>query len=385
MENLKESFLPQLQPTYGFDDVSILPGVSTLDPKDVDTSVKFGKSKLKIPIIASAMDSAVDVNFASRLSEVGSMGVLNLEGLQTKYENPTEAFNEITSCNSQEAIKVIQKFYAEPIKEELVSLRVQELKNRGIDAAVSVTPANAERLGFLARDAGADIIFIQATVISSRHRGKISLNIKDFIERIEIPVVLGNCVTQDVAYELMQTGPAGILVGIGPGAACTTRAVTGVGVGQVTATMSCCKARDVHFEKTGKYVSIITDGGMRKGGEISKAIASGADAVMLGSCFSGLKETPGEGYHWGMATQDPNLPRGTRVSVKNMVELEKLFFGPSDRDDGTLNLVGGLKNSMGMVGAMNIQEMQKATVVHCPSLKDEGKHYQFVDGVGQAK
>ncbi len=385
MENMEKSSLPKLQSTYGFDDVSILPGMSTLDPKDVDTSVKIGNSELKIPIIASAMDSAVDVVFAERLSRTGSMGVLNLEGLQTKYEDPSKVFKKITSCNSKEAIKIIQEVYSEPIKENLVSLRVKELKEKGIDAAVSVTPANAKKIGFLAREAGADLIFIQATVISSRHRGKISLDIKRFIEEIEIPVVLGNCVTENTAYELMKTNPAGILVGIGPGAACTTRAVTGVGVGQVTATMSCCIARKRYLEETGKYISIITDGGMRKGGEISKAIASGADAVMLGSCFSGLKETPGEGYHWGMATQDPNLPRGTRVSVKNMVDLEKLFFGPSDRDDGTLNLVGGLKNSMGMVGAINIKEMQEASVVHCPSLKDEGKHYQFVDGVGQAK
>ncbi len=377
--------LPKLQSTYGFDDVSILPGMSTIDPKDVNTSTTIGNSNLDIPIIASAMDSAVDVGFAAKLSKTGSMGVLNLEGLQTKYEDPSKIFNKITSCNSKDAIKKIQEVYSEPIKENLVSLRVKELKDKGIDAAVSVTPANAERLGLLAKKAGADLIFIQATVISSQHRGKISLDIKKFIEQMEIPVVLGNCVTENIAYELMKANPAGILVGIGPGAACTTRAVTGVGVGQVTATMSCSTAREKHFKKTGNYISIITDGGMRKGGEISKAIASGADAVMLGSCFSGLKETPGEGYHWGMATQDPNLPRGTRVSVKNMVNLEKLFFGPSDRDDGTLNLVGGLKNSMGMVGAMDIKEMQEATVVHCPALKDEGKHYQFVDGVGQAK
>ncbi|MBC8514415.1 GuaB3 family IMP dehydrogenase-related protein [bacterium] len=375
--------LHTLSPTYGFDDVSILPGLSTLDPKDVDMTTSIGDISLRIPILASAMDSAVDPSFAGRVCAQGALAVLNLEGLQTKYVDPSEALAEISSASTSKVVPTIQRLYKAPIQDHLVAQRINEMKESGAIAAVSVTPAAASRLGPLAVDAGAEIIFVQATVISPQHRGEVSLDLTRFVKDMDLPVVLGNCVTGDVALALMETGAAGLLVGVGPGAACTTRAVTGVGVGQVTATMSCALARDAYQKETGRRVAIITDGGMRKGGEIAKAIASGADGVMLGSVFSGLRETPGEGFHWGMATQDAQLPRGTRVTVKSMVDLETLFFGPSHKDDGTLNLIGGLSNSMGMVGAATISQMQRAQVVHCPSLKDEGKHYQFREGIGQ--
>ncbi|MCH7494340.1 IMP dehydrogenase, partial [bacterium] len=258
-------------------------------------------------------------------------------------------------------------------------------KAAGAVAAVSLTPAAAKALGPVVKRAGGEMLFLQGTVVGISHTGDGALDVAAFIQEMGIPVVVGNCVTGSVAKAFMAAGAAGVLVGIGPGAACTTRAVTGVGVGQVTATMSCAQARDEYEAEGGRRVAIITDGGMRQGGEIAKAIASGADAVMLGSCFSGLLETPGQGVHWGMSTADPNLPRGTRVMVKHMVDLDTLLWGPSHRDDGTQNLMGGLANSMGMVGAKNIREMQGATVVHSQALRTEGKHYQFMDGVGQSR
>lgn len=378
-------FHPTLPITYGFDDVAILPGERTLDPGDVDLSTEVGGVRLDLPVLASAMDSAVGPAFAGRIGEAGGLAVLNLQGLQTKYEDPEEPISEIIAASNDEAVATIQRLYAEPVKDHLVAARIAEIRALGVPAAVSSTPAAAKALGPVAAEAGADLFFLQSTVVSTRHEGAGALDVGSFISGLGIPVVVGNCVTGDVALALMEAGAAGILVGIGPGAACTTRAVTGVGVGQVTATISCAGARDEYERTTGRRVAIVTDGGMRKGGEIAKAIASGADAVMLGSVFSGLEEAPGRGYHWGMATSDPNLPRGTRVAVKSMVTLETLFHGPSARDDGTLNLLGGLANSMGMVGAASVREMQEALVVQCTALRTEGKHYQFAEGVGQAR
>jgi len=373
--------------TYGFDDVALVPGNITIDPDDVDISMNIANLKLKIPFLASAMDGVVDVRMAVEFAKCGGLAVLNLDGVNTRYEDPIEPINELVNAPGDKATEVFQKIYKEPIKPRLIARRVEEIKKNKVYCAVSSIPQNAEKFGPIARESGADIYFVQATVLSvSYYSSKIKpLNLEKFIKDMKIPVVLGNCVTYKVALDLMEVGASAVLVGVGPGAACTTRGVLGIGVPQVSATVDCAFARDVYFKKTGKYVPVITDGGMITGGDVCKAIASGADAVMIGSPFAKAIEAPGKGYHWGMATPHANLPRGTRVHVGITGSIKEILLGPARTDDGTQNLAGALKTSMGAVGARNIKEMQMTQIIIAPSIKAEGKLLQKTQIVGMGR
>lgn len=377
----------QARYTYGFDDVALVPGNITIDPDDVDVSVEIGGIKLKIPFLASAMDGVVDVKMAVAFNKLGGLAVLNLDGLNTRYEDPQDPINELINAKDDEFTEVFQKVYKEPVKPKLIGKRIEEIKRHGVYCAVSSVPQTAEKYGPIAKEAGADIYFVQATVLSVRYYSskQKALNLERFIKEMKIPVVLGNCVTYNVALELMEVGASAVLVGIGPGAACTTRGVLGIGVPQVTATVDCAYARDVYYKRTGRYVPIITDGGMLTGGDVCKAIASGADAVMIGSPFAKAKEAPGKGYHWGMATPHAYLPRGTRVYVGTTGSIKEILFGPAKTDDGTQNLVGALKTSMGAVGARNIKEMQMTQLIIAPSIKAEGKLLQRTQVVGMGR
>ncbi|MCA1645556.1 MAG: GuaB3 family IMP dehydrogenase-related protein, partial [Chloroflexi bacterium] len=322
----------RLRPAYGFDDVAIVPGVETLHPDDVDLSWELGTQRFAMPFIASAMDGVVDVPVAIALGKLGGLAVLNLEGLQTRYEHPAEPLAEIAAASGETVTELMQRLYQAPIRDDLVAQRVQEIKAAGVAAAVSVTPSLAERLGPVAAQAGVDIFVVQSTVTSRRfrsHSGNQPLDFTRFCRTLGRPVVVGNCVGFTAALELMETGIAGLLVGVGPGAACTSREVLGIGVPQVTATMDCAAARDAFYARTGRYVPIVTDGGMRTGGDVCKAFASGADAVMIGSPLAQAAEAPGRGHHWGMATPHAGLPRGTRIKVGIGGDLERILFGPT--------------------------------------------------------
>lgn len=372
---------------YGFDEVALVPGAVTINPNEVDPSWEIGAKKYRVPILAAAMDGVVDVKFAIEMSRLGGIAVLNLDGVQTRYENPEEILKKITKASPGEATKLVQSLYVKPIKEKLVMKRIKEVKRAKAIAAVSTIPQNAERFGRIAQDAGADIFVVQSTVISVRHisREYKVVDLKKFIRSMKIPVILGNCVTYSVALELMDAGASAILVGIGPGAACTTRGVLGIGVPQVTATSDIAAARDFYYKKKGTYIPIITDGGMDSGGDICKAFASGADAVMVGSAFARASEAPGRGYHWGMATPHANLPRGTRIRVGTTGTLEEILLGPAKLDDGSQNLVGALMTSMGNLGARNIKEMQLTEIIIAPSIKTEGKLMQRAQHIGMGK
>lgn len=372
---------------YGFDEIALVPGAITINPKEVDTSWTLAGKKYRVPILAAAMDGVVDVRFAVEMSRLGGVAVLNLDGVQTRYENPEEVLKKIAKATPEEATKLVQHLYVKPVQEKLIVKRVKEIKSKKATLAVSTIPQNAEHFGKIAQDAGADIFVVQSTVISVRHVSKEYkvVDLKKFIKSMKLPVILGNCVTYSVALELMETGASAILVGIGPGAACTTRGVLGIGVPQVTATVDVAEARDFYYKNTGKYISIITDGGMDSGGDICKAFACGADAVMVGSTFSRAKEAPGKGYHWGMATPHANLPRGTRIHVGTTGTLEEILFGPARLDDGSQNLVGALMTSMGNLGACNVKEMHLAEIIIAPSIKSEGKLMQRVQRVGMGK
>jgi len=372
---------------YGFDEVALVPGRITIDPQDIDTSAQIGDKKFSVPILAAAMDGVVDVNFAVSMSKLGGLAVLNLDGVQTRYENPQEVIDEIIKAKDEEVTPLIQQVYSQPVKEKLIAKRVEEIKKQGGIAIVSCIPQNASRFAPIAVEAGADFFVVQATVITAKHyssRYK-PLDIYKFCKEIKIPVILGNCVTYEVALELMEAGPCAILVGVGPGAACTTRGVLGIGVPQVTATLDCAQARDYYYKKTGRYISIITDGGMRRGADICKAFACGADAVMIGSLFAGAKEAPGKGYHWGMATSHAYLPRGTRIYVGQRGTLEQILFGPAEVDDGSQNLVGALATSMGTLGCRTIKEMHDVQIIIAPSIQTEGKIFQVIQRVGMGK
>ena len=362
----------------GFDDVSLEPSASTTDPEDVDLSWKLGDRTFSLPIIAAAMDAVVDPAMAKSFADFGSFAVMNLEGVWTRYEDTAPVYARIRAASQEDATAVLQQAYAEPIKEHLFEKRIKQLKEAGAVAAVSLTPLGAMKYGALAVESGAEILIVQSTVTSPSHRSSKGdvLSVGDLVSGLNIPVIVGNCVGYDVAYILMQAGVQGILVGVGPGAACTTRDVTGVGVPQITATADAAAARDDYFSKTGRYVAIITDGGMRKGGEMAKALAAGADALMIGSVFAGCPEAPGSPYHWGMATPHKSLPRGVRVKVSHCTPLEKTLFGPSSTTDGTQNLVGALKSSMGLCGADNIREFHKTKLVVSLSFMSEGKLLQ---------
>ncbi|MBI3252047.1 MAG: GuaB3 family IMP dehydrogenase-related protein [Candidatus Omnitrophica bacterium] len=372
---------------YGFDEIALVPGEVTINPHEVDTSWEIGKRRFRVPILASAMDGVVDVNFAVKMSRLGGIAALNLEGVQTRYEKPEEILKKISRATPEEATHLTQAVYKEPIKEKLISKRIKEIKKHGGTACVSSIPQRAERFGKIAQGAGCDIFIVQSTVTTVRHLSTEykTLDFFKFCKAMKIPVIIGNCVTYQTTLELMGTGAAALLIGIGPGAACTTRGVLGLGVPQVTATCDAAAARDFFHKKTGKYIPIITDGGMSTGGDICKAFACGSDAVMVGSAFARTKEAPGGGYHWGMATPHANLPRGTRIHVGTTGTLEEILFGPARLDDGSQNLMGALQTCMGNVGARNIKELQLTELIIAPSIKTEGKIFQQAQRVGMGK
>lgn len=369
----------EIRRAYGFDEVAIVPGGVTINPDQTSVEFSLGPYTFDIPILASAMDAVVSPSFAVLMGKLGGLAVLNLEGVWTRYEDAEAVLEEIASCPQEEVTALLQKVYTAPIREALVGQRVQEVKRGGVVCAVAVTPQNTKRLSPLAVEAGADVLVVQATVTTARHISKSyrGLIFSELVEQVKVPVVVGNCVTYSAALELMETGIHGVLVGVGPGAACTTREVVGVGVPQVTATMDCAAAREEYLRRTGRYVPIITDGGIRTGGDLCKAFAAGADAVMLGTPLAQAREAPGRGYNWGMATPHPALPRGTRIRVGTRGTLQEILLGPSRVTDGTMNLVGALRVAMGMVGAFNIREMQRAEIVYAPDVKLEGKAFQL--------
>lgn len=372
---------------YGFDEIALVPGAVTGNPEEVDTTLQIGSIKLGIPFLASAMDGVVDVPFAIAMGKMGGIGVLNLDGINTRYEKPREVVAQIASADPETATKLVQELYRETPKEHLIAQRIHEIKKAKVPCAVSTIPQNADKYGPVAQEAGCDIFIVQSTVTTVKHNATKykPFDITKFCHKMKMPIVVGNCVTYDVALELMEAGISGLLVGVGPGAACTTRGVLGLGVPQVTATVDCAAARDFYLKKTGRYVPIITDGGMSTGGDICKAIACGSDGVMVGSAFARAKEAPGMGYHWGMATPHQNLPRGTRIHVGVTGTLEEILYGPSRLDDGSQNLVGALKTCMGSVGASNIKEMQLTEIIIAPAIKTEGKLFQKAQRIGMGK
>ncbi len=370
----------QLRRVYGFDEVAIVPGDTTINPDQTNIDFKIEGFTFTIPILASAMDAVTDVNLATLMSKLGGLAVLNLEGIQTRYDNPQAVLTEIAQASDAEVTPLLQKVYSQPIKENLVGERIQSIKKSGAVCAVSVAPANTKRLAPIAAEAQADILAVQSTVTSARHISKSyrGLIFSELRQSIPMPIIVGNCVSYSACLELMRTGISGVLVGVGPGAACTTRQVLGVGVPQVTATMDCAAARDEYLRQSGKYVPIITDGGIGNGGDLCKAFASGADAVMLGSILAQAKEAPGLGYHWGMSHPHPALPRGTRIKVGVTGTLEQILFGPTAITNGSQNLVGALRTAMGICGVPTIREMHKAEMVIAPAITTEGKSWQLL-------
>jgi len=386
--NIEIGLNKKVRRAYGIDEIALVPGNRTLDYDLTNPSWSIGNVKREIPIIASAMDSVVDVDTAVELSELGALGVLNMEGIQTRYENPKEILSQISSVGKSEFVPLMQKIYSEPIKEDLIIKRINEIKEKGGIAALSGTPQAAIKFKETLVKSKIDLFFLQGTVVSTEHlgmEGKETLNIKSLCKSLKIPVVAGNCVTYEVADLLMKAGVAGLMVGIGPGAACTSRGVLGIGIPQATAISDCSSARDDYFEETGRYVPIIADGGIITGGDICKCLACGADAVMIGSPIAKSSSAPGNGFHWGMATPSPILPRGTRIEVGSTGSLERIIKGPALLDDGTHNLIGAIRTSMSTLGAKNIKEMQKVEIVIAPSLLTEGKVYQKAQRLGMGK
>jgi IMP dehydrogenase len=369
----------QLRRAYGFNEVAIVPGNTTINLDQTNIDFTIGELKFTLPIIAAAMDAVTDTSFAISMSKLGGLAVLNLEGIQTRYDNPREILDEIAHTPDSEVTALLQKIYSQPIKENLIGERIQKIKQAGAVCAVSITPANTKNFTPIITEAGADILVVQSTVTTAHHISKSyrGLIFDELCKSVPMPVVVGNCVSFDACLELMKTGVSGVLVGVGPGAACTTREVLGVGVPQITATMDCAAARDEYLRQSGRYIPIITDGGFRKSGELCKAFAAGADAVMLGSIFAQAKEAPGLGYHWGMAHPHPTLPRGTRIKVGTNSTLEQILFGPTSVTDGSQNLVGALRTAMGVCGAADIKGMHQAEMVIAPAIITEGKSWQF--------
>src|SRR6266705_1957531 len=375
--------------TYGFDEIALVPGRVTINPNEVDIAFRLPRKnakplELKIPILASAMDGVVDVRFGVAMSKLGGLAVLNLEGVQTRYKNPQAVLQKIVEADKSEITALLQKIYQEPVQEDLIAARIRQIKDGGALAAVSSIPQRAAQFGQLAQVAGADVFVVQSTVSTVRHISSEykSLDLAKFCAEMRIPVIVGNTVGYEATLEIMECGPAAVLVGVGPGAACTSRGVLGLGVPQVTATVDCAAARDAYFKKTARYVPIITDGGMTNGGDVCKALACGADAVMGGSAFAKAEEAPGRGYHWGMAAPHVKLPRGTRIKVGVTGSLRQILFGPADVDDGSQNLVGAITTCMGNVGARDIAEFQQTEIIIAPSIKTEGKLFQTVQSVG---
>jgi IMP dehydrogenase len=369
---------------YGLDDIAIVPSRRTRDPDDVDISWDLDAYHFELPLLASAMDGVVSPRIAVELGRLGGLAVLNLEGLWTRYEDPDPVYAEIAGLPDAEATKRMQELYAEPIKPELIGRRVREVKDGGVVAAASLTPQRVARYHQFALEAGLDILVIQGTVVSAEHVSSASepLNLKTFIAHYDLPVIVGGCASYATALHLMRTGAAGVLVGVGPGAACTTRGVLGIGVPQATALADAAGARIRHLEETGRYVQVIADGGMRTGGDVAKAIACGADAVMIGSPLARAVEAPGRGHHWGMATFHPDLPRGTRVRTSPLGTLKEILLGPAPVNDGSMNLFGGLRTSMATTGYQTVKEFQKAEIMVAPALQTEGKAFQRSQGVG---
>lgn len=372
--------LKEMERVYGFDEVALVPGDVTINPDQTNIDFTVGNNILTTPILASAMDAIVDPAFAIKFNKLGGLAALNLEGVQTRYENPEEVLNQITQTPETEVTSLLQKIYSKPIKEKLVSQRIGAIKQAGTICAVSVTPANTKWLAPIAKDAGVDILVVQSTVTTARHISKSyrGLILPELCQQMSLPVIVGNCCSYSAALELMRTGIDGVLVGVGPGAACTTREVIGVGVPQITATLNCAAARETYLQESGKYVVVITDGGIRTGGDLCKAFAAGADAIMIGSPLAQAAEAPGKGYHWGMSHSHPALPRGTRVRVGTTAPLEQILFGPTSVTDGTQNLVGALHTSMGVCSARTIKEMSKVKMIIAPSIKTEGKYLQAI-------
>ena len=373
----------RLRRTYGFDEISLSPNGQTLDPSLCDIKTNLGKYQLKTPIIASAMDSVVSPGSSTQLEEQGVLAVLNLQGLWTRYEDAESRLEDIKLAGDESFIGLMQKLYAEPIKADLVAKRIEKMKKTNKLVAVSSVPQEVERLEPIITEAGADFLFVQSTVTSTKHTGVFaSLDLNKLCKESKLTIIVGNCSSYKVALELMETGIDGLLVGIGPGAACTSRGVLGVGVPMATAIMDCADARDEFERQTGKRISVIGDGGIVISGDICKAIACGADAVMIGSPLAKAKDAPGRGYHWGMATPSPVLPRGTRIKVGIAGTYEQIINGPAAFDNGSHNLLGALKTSMGTMGAKNITEMQKAEIIIAPTILTEGKVYQQSQRLG---
>lgn len=383
-------FLSSTRPVrraYSFDEIALVPASATVDPLDVDLAWGVGPYRFALPFLASAMDSVVDVEVATILSRLGALGVLNLEGLQTRYEDPNDPLEQIAAAPAEEVVPVLQRLYREPVQDGLVAARIRAIVGAGATAAVSMTPAAAPRLAPAAERAGAHLLVIQSTVVTDRHhstQGR-SVPIRDLIAATEIPVMVGNCVGYDAAMALLEAGAAGLFVGVGPGAACTSRRVLGVGVPQATAIAEVTAARDAYRRRTGRDVPLVADGGIAVGGDVAKAIACGADAVMLGSALARAEEAPGRGYHWGMAAPHAALPRGTRVKVTPTGTLEQILLGPATTDDGSQNLAEALRTAMGLCGARTIAEMHRAEIVIAPTLASEGKALQFAQRVGQGR
>ena len=371
----------ELRRAYGFDEVAIVPGDVTVNPDQTNIDFDLGAFNFSIPFLASSLDAVASPKFAICIGKMGGMAVLNLEGIYTRYEDAEAVIKHIVEVPQEDATPLLQKIYSSPIKDNLIGERISEIKKANVPCAVSLTPAHAKRMSAIAVEAGADILVIQSTVTTARHisKSELGLDLSDICHQVRIPVVVGNTVTYSAALEIMETGIQGVLVGVGPGAICTTREVEGIGVPQVTATIDCAAARQEYFHRTGRYVPIITDGGMRTGGDICKAIVSGADAVMLGTTFAQAEEAPGMGYNWGMASFHPALPRGTRINVGSKCSLEQILFGPTSMTDGTQNLAGALRAAMGMCGAFDIKEMQQAKMVIAPAIKTEGKYFQLTE------
>jgi len=372
------SKVDSIRPTYGFEDVSLAPGTSTIEPDDVDLTSELGGIPLAIPILASAMDAVVDVRLAGELARLGGLAVLNLEGVQARYDDPDAVLARIAAAADGEVHELLAEAYAQPIREDLIARRIEELHAAGSRAAVAATPGAARRFGPFCAEHGADLFLVQSQVSSARHlaTGYDPLSLEEFTRFMPIPVAVGNTTNAEAAFALMEQGAAAVFVGVGPGAACTTREVLGIGVPQVTAISDVAAARDAWYAESGQYVRVVADGGMRRGGELAKAIAAGADALMIGSPLARAEEAPGRGTNWGMAAPSPTLPRGTRIRVGTVGSLERILFGPAHVTDGSENLIGALRQSMAALGARTIGEMQQVEMVYAPSVQTEGKSWQ---------
>ena len=372
------SKLDSIRPTYGFEDVSLAPGTSTVEPNDIELAQSFCGLHLAIPVLASAMDAVVDPAFAGALAQLGGLAILNLEGVQARYDDPSEVLGRIAIATDDDVQHVLSDAYSAPIRDELVARRLDEIHAAGSKAAVAATPGAARRWGPFCAEHGADLFLVQSQVSSARHlaSGYEPLSLDEFIRFMPIPVAVGNTTNATAAFQLMEQGAAAVFVGVGPGAACTTREVLGIGIPQVSAVADVAGARNVYYERTGRWVPVVADGGMRRGGEIAKAIAAGADVVMLGSPLARAAEAPGRGVNWGMAAPSPVLPRGTRINVGTAGSLDKILFGPATVTDGSQNLMGALRQSMAALGARTIREMQDVEIVYAPSVATEGKSWQ---------